>query len=79
MANPQVLVQLSKNFLTRNNPLDLLFKQVMQAVDTVLNFQSQIKLMKFRYMLYRQQMQSIEKNLMAGAVAPRGSKVDRRY
>lgn len=79
MANPQVLLQMTQNFLQRNNPLFAMIAQLTQAVDFVLNFQSQAKLMKFRFMLYKQQMQSIESNLRAGAVAPHGTKVDRRY
>ena len=53
--------------------------QIMQGLDYLINFQSQTKLMKFRFMLYKQQMQSIEQNLQAGATAAQGTKVDRHY
>lgn len=79
MANADVFLTLSKNFFVRNNPISLVFLQIEQGFDFIVNFNSNVKLVKFRFMLYRQQLESIERNLQAGATAPKGSAMDRLY
>jgi hypothetical protein len=79
MANAQVILQLSLNFFTRNNPITSIIEGVTQSVESLINMPSQMKLMKFRFMLYKQQLESIENNLTEGERAAKGSKVDRRF
>lgn len=81
MAAPdtQLLVRITQTFFQRNNPVAALQQYVHNMVDTIVNFNSHRKLMKYRFLLYRQQMSSLERNLAAGAVAARGDRMDRLY
>ena len=79
MANPQMLLTLTKNYLTRNNPIEQLVKSIKNTIEFVISMPSQKKLLKYRSMIYLEQLESIETNLNAGKTAPRGSRVDRFY
>lgn len=78
-ADMQLVLQLTQTFFQRNNPVVAIMQSVTQGVDFLVNFQSHQKLMKYRFMLYKQQMSSLENNLSAGAQAPRGDRMDRLY
>lgn len=76
---PAAFISLGKDFLKRNNLLESLLQSLSSGVQYLLDFQSHKRLLKFRSLLYMEQLQSIERNLQAGQVAPRGNKMDRFY
>ena len=79
MANPQMLLTLTKNYFARNNPLDQIFASIKSTIDCLITMPSQKKLLKYRSMIYLEQLESIETNLNAGKTAPKGSRMDRFY
>jgi hypothetical protein len=79
MANPQMLLQLTKNYITRNNPIDQIVLSIKNTIEFLITLPSQKKLLKYRSMVYLEQLESIETNLNAGKVAPKGSRMDRFY
>ncbi|MEB3206141.1 MAG: hypothetical protein VKK59_02185 [Vampirovibrionales bacterium] len=66
-ANAQDILQLSTSFFKRNNPLEAIVSNVMNGLQYVMTIQSQKKLMKFRFLLYQQQLNSIDNNVTAGS------------
>ncbi len=79
MANPQMLLQLTKNYIARNNPIDQIMMSIKNTIEFLITLPSQKKLLKYRSMVYLEQLESIETNLNAGKVAPKGSRMDRFY
>lgn len=79
MANPQMLLQLTKNYIARNNPIDQIVMSIKNTIEFLITLPSQKKLLKYRSMVYLEQLESIETNLNAGKVAPKGSRMDRFY
>lgn len=75
----EVIVGLLQNFLRRNNPVTTIVYEVNQKVDFLMNFTSHRKLMKYRSIVYVQQLQKMERNLWSGVAAPEGDKLDRYY
>jgi hypothetical protein len=78
-TNPQDFLFSLQSFLRRNNPMDTIAAQIKGGIQFLLDFPSHKKLLKFRSLLYMDQLSSIERNLQAGQTAPKGSKVDRFY
>jgi hypothetical protein len=78
-ADMQLVMQLTQNFFFRNNPITAITTSVAQVIDKVVNFESHRKLMKYRCLLYKQQMSSLERNLDAGSLSPRGERMNRLY
>jgi hypothetical protein len=74
-----VMMSLLQNFFQRNNPVNAVMYEVTQKVDFVMNFTSHRKLMKYRSIVYIQQLQKMERNLWSGIAAPEGDKLDRYY
>ena len=79
MANPQMLLTLTKNYFARNNPIDQIVASIKSTIEFIITMPSQKKLLKYRSMIYLEQLESIETNLNAGKTAPRGSRMDRFY
>jgi hypothetical protein len=79
MANPQMLLALTKNYIARNNPIDQIVANIKRTIEFLITLPSQKKLLKYRSMIYLEQLESIETNLNAGKTAPRGSRMDRFY
>jgi hypothetical protein len=79
MADPQMLLTLTKNYLARNNPIDQIMASIKSTIEFIITMPSQKKLLKYRSMIYLEQLESIETNLNAGKTAPRGSRMDRFY
>jgi hypothetical protein len=79
MADPQMLLTLTKNYLARNNPIDQIVASIKSTIEFIITMPSQKKLLKYRSMIYLEQLESIETNLNAGKTAPRGSRMDRFY
>jgi hypothetical protein len=79
-GNPAtVIIGLLQSFFQRNNPVTAIVYEVNQKVDFVMNFSSHRKLMKYRSIVYIQQLQNMERNLWSGIAAPEGDKLDRYY
>jgi hypothetical protein len=74
-----VIMGLLQSFFQRNNPVTAVMHEVTQKVDFVMNFTSHRKLMKYRSIVYIQQLQKMERNLWSGIAAPEGDKLDRYY
>jgi hypothetical protein len=74
-----VILRLLQGFFQRNNPVTAIVYEVNQKVDFVMNFTSHRKLMKYRSIVYIQQLQKMERNLWSGVAAPEGDKLDRYY
>lgn len=73
-------MQLSASFLKRNNPLEAIASNIVSSIQYLLTFNSQMKLMRFRFMLYQQQMLSIENNVAAGSPYQQmGHKINKAY
>ena len=79
LLQPKALLSVMKNFWGRNNPLEGAIHSVVQGIDFLRNMESQKQLLKYRSMVYLEQLQSIESNLHRGMTAPKGNKVDRFY
>jgi hypothetical protein len=76
---PQVLLNMSKDFLRRNNPVTLATERITSLVYYWWNYNSMIKLSKFRFMLMQQQLRTMEQNVADGDREARGYKLDRSY
>ncbi|MFM7389767.1 MAG: hypothetical protein ACKO34_03975 [Vampirovibrionales bacterium] len=79
LNNPQDILFSLQSFFRRNNPIEASIAQIQSAIQFVLDLPSHKKLLKFRSLLYMEQLQSIERNLKNGEVSPKGDKVDRFY
>lgn len=79
MADPQVILEISKGFFRRNNPMDTLVQSITEALDTVLNHQSRVRLMKYKFMLAQQQLQHMENHVQQNPYDVRGVKIDRAF
>jgi hypothetical protein len=66
-------------FFRRNNPIEAIIFNIKQNIDFVMNFSSHRKLMRYRSIVYVQQLRKMERNLWAGVAAPEGEKLDRYY
>lgn len=74
-----MLLALTKNYIARNNPIDQIVANIKRTIEFLITLPSQKKLLKYRSMIYLEQLESIETNLNAGKTAPRGSRMDRFY
>jgi hypothetical protein len=80
MANPQVILQLSLNYFQRNNPVEAILMNALSTITYLKTFQSQRKLLKFRMMLFQQQVSSIEQKIHEGGdYTLRGTKLNKSY
>lgn len=80
MANPQMIWQFSVNFFKRNNPVDVLVGNVVYAVNELLTFSSKMKLLRYKFMLARQQLTRMEESLSQDSPYNiRGHKIDKIY
>lgn len=79
MANPQLILELSKGFFHRNNPIREAINGAYTAVYNMLTFKSKMKLLKYKFMLAQQQLDQMEEHLEAGNVEPHGIKIDRPF
>lgn len=80
MANPQMLIALSRSFFQRNNPLESLAMNVVQGIYNIVTLKSRMKLLKYRYMLEAQKLERIEHTLnQFNPYEVQGSKMNRTY
>lgn len=80
MASPQLVWQLSKDFFRRNNPLDMGLSNLTRIIHNLITFNSQMKLLKFRFLLYQQQLQSMEHHLHDGSpYQVQGQRLNKSY
>lgn len=80
MANPQMILQMSINFFKRNNPVEVLFASLAQSANEVVTFSSKMKLLKYKFMIARQQLQRMEDNLSQDSpYNVKGYKIDKIY
>jgi len=80
MADTALLLKASQEFSTPNNPLEVMFKAVTEAVDFVLNYNSKLKLIRYKFMLAQQQMNNMEHFVSEGSpYEVRGHKIDKAY
>lgn len=78
-TSPQVLWQLSKGFFKRNNPVDTLFKTMLESIHNLMTFNSKMKLVKYKFHLAQQQLNSMEQHLNDNPFEVRGNKLDRAF
>lgn len=79
MASPQLILELSKGFFHRNNPVRSVINSTYTTVYNMLTFKSKMKLLKYKFMLAQQQLQKMEEHIDAGNVEPHGYKIDRPF
>ncbi len=79
MASPQLILELSKGFFHRNNPLQGVVAGITNSVHMVLTYKSKMRLLKYKFMLAQQQMNEMEEHITTGAVEPRGGRLDRPF
>jgi hypothetical protein len=80
MGQAQVYLHLAKGFFQRNNPVETVAMNVVQAVYNLVTLGSRMKLLKYRFMLERQKLSRIETTLNAfNPYEVRGNKMDRTY
>ncbi len=79
MASPQLILELSKGFFNRNNPVQGVVANITQAVHSVLTYKSKMRLLKYKFMLAQQQMSEMEEHIVSGAVEPSGGRLDRPF
>jgi hypothetical protein len=79
MASPQLILELSKGFFHRNNPIDTLVTAVVGGIQNLVTYKSKMKLLKYKFMLAKQQMDIMESHIVNNAVEPRGGKIDRAF
>jgi hypothetical protein len=79
-TNPQMIMNLSKDFFRRNNPVDAMVRTITETVLNIVTFNSKMKLLKYKFMLAQQQMQLMESNLHQGSQFNiKGVKIDKIY
>ena len=80
MADAAFLLKASQEFLTRNNPLESILKAVSESIDFVMNYNSKLKLIRYKFMLAKQQMNTMEHFVSQGSpYEVRGNKIDKAY
>lgn len=80
-ANPQAIFNITRMFLSRNNPIDVAVGNVNAMVQNLMTFNSKMKLVKYKTMLAYQQMQTMESLLQEGFVSTRhrGKRINKTY
>jgi hypothetical protein len=58
------IVNLTTQFLVRNNPIESTIQSIVSGVQYLIHFQSHKKIMKFRYKLYEKQMGDLEQSIV---------------
>ncbi|MBY0403421.1 MAG: hypothetical protein K2X66_05950 [Cyanobacteria bacterium] len=80
MASPQMIWQLSKDFFKRNNPVEVIAGAFINGFNDLLTFNSKMKLLRYKFMLARQQLQVLEDNISQDSPYNiRGYKIDKNY
>jgi hypothetical protein len=80
MADIGAFVSLTKGYLERNNPIEAIIFQVNEAINNIVTFRSKMKLLKYKFMLARQQLNTMESNIDQGSpYEVRGNRLDRPY
>lgn len=79
MASPQLILELSKGFFHRNNPIDVIVSNVVGGVQSLVTYKSKMKLLKYKFMLAQQQMSIMEQHIVDNALEPQGTKLDRPF
>ncbi len=79
MANPQLIWQLSKGFWSRNNPVDTLCRSIFEFCHNAITFRSKMKLLRYKFMLARQQLQAMEEHVTANPYEHVGNSFDRAF
>jgi hypothetical protein len=76
----EMYMKASQAFFSRNNPLDAIVKSITEGIDTLLNFNSKMKLIRYKFMLAQQQMNNMEHFVTEGSpYEVKGHKIDRAY
>jgi hypothetical protein len=79
-SNVATFFNLTLQLLQRNNPIQQALEAVTAFINLVFNYQSDVKLNKFRQSLYMQQMRRMENYLsQASPYQYQGNKIDRRF
>ena len=79
MASPQLILELSKGFFVRNNPLRDAVGAIASTLQNLLTFKSKMRLLKYKFMLAQQQLSTMEEHITLAATEPRGSRIDRPF
>lgn len=80
MASPQLIWQLSKDYFKRNNPVDVIVGSIAGGLNELVTFNSKMKLLKYKFMLARQQLDRMEASLNeTNPYNVRGYKIDKNY
>lgn len=79
-VNVSTYFNLAVQAFQRNNPILELVNRINALVYMIVNYQSNVKLNKFRHNLYMQQLRRMEGFLsQASPYTYRGNKIDRRF
>lgn len=79
MASPQLILELSKGFFHRNNPITAIINSTYMTVYNMMTFKSKMKLLKYKFMLAQQQLELMEDHIAEGNIEPQGEKIDRPF
>ena len=79
MASPQLILELSKGFFVRNNPIRDAINSIAGTLQNLLTFKSKMRLLKYKFMLAQQQLNTMEEHITLAATEPRGSRIDRPF
>jgi hypothetical protein len=78
--NASVYFNLAKQALQRNNPVLDAINRIVSLITTVMTYNSNVKLNKYRHNLYIQQLRRMEGFISQGSpYRYRGEKMDRRF
>ena len=81
MSIANLYINYAVQLAQRNNPIIEMASRIAAAVNMLLNYQSNVKLNKYRHNLYEQQLRRMEGFLTQGSpyTQYRGTRVDRKF
>lgn len=77
--NAVAFMNLSKSFLAKNNPVMGFLNEVVQFCYYWSSFQKKLKLVRYKFLLARQQLVSMEAHINHNPYEIKGNKLDRIY
>lgn len=79
-TDAQMIIELSKNFFRRNNPVETWVKFITEQTQNLLTFKSKMKLLSYKHSLASEQLRKMESYVSSGsAYQNRGNRLDRAY
>lgn len=78
-VNAVAMLNLSKSFLAKNNPLMGFLNEVVQFCYYWSTFHKKLKLVRYKFLLARQQLMNMEAHINHNPYEIKGNKLDRIY